>query len=156
MSEKTKNSENILVNPAEYVSRLKDLEHNRDAREIERLEIHLAHRLRLGGAISYMDEDDNHVIEDQSGIRPFPPGSDFPTTSQNVDLEIRELAFQYGVHGDKTELDEWTEAVSANAGDEIQSDEVELLIIGLGRLDTVDGIMLTKLHNRYLEELLNR
>jgi hypothetical protein len=156
MSNETKTPGNILVDPAEYASRLKNLDQDRDGSDIERLENHLAHRLRLGGSITYIDENNVHVIEDQSGIYPFPVGSEFPTSPESAELEIRELAFLNGIHGDKTEFDEWCESVSANAGDDIQSDEVELLLIGLGRLDTLDGVKLTRLHNRYLEELLNK
>jgi len=155
MSGKTKKPKNILVNPAEYASHLEGLEEH-DSLQIQNLEEHLAHRLRLGGAITYIDEDGNHVIEDQDGIRPFTDGSTFPQAPDNVELEIRELAFRNGIHADMTELDQWCEAVSANAGDEIQSDEVERLIIGLRRIGNLPGIELTKLHARYMEEIMNR
>jgi len=155
VSDERKTQGNILVNPADYASRLTALEPDQNRKDIERFEKHLAHRLRLGGAITYMDEDGNHVIEDRNGIRPFPEGSEFPSPPDSAELKIRELAFLHGVHDERNELDEWCEAVSANAGDEIRSDEVEQLIIGLGRIDAVDGIELTKLHARYLEDVLN-
>lgn len=155
MSKDGQNGKNILVNPAEYSSRLSKLEPDQDSPEIERIENHLAHRLRLGGAITYLDENGNHVIEDRNGIRPFSDGDQFPSPPPSAELEIRELAFQHGVHADKSELDQWCEAVTANAGDDIQSDEVEQLIVGLGRIKAVDGQLLTKLHARYLEEILN-
>lgn len=155
MSGKTPKPTNVLVNPAGYASRLEGLEPDHDGPEIERLENHLAHRLRLGGAITYLDENGIHVIEDHDGIRPFPDGSKFPKAPENIELEIREIAFRNGIHADMSELDEWCEAVSANAGDEIQSDEVERLIIGLRRSGKHPGIELTKLHARYLEEVLN-
>lgn len=155
MSRGSKSPGNILVNPSDYADRLSKLEIDQDRSDIDRIEEHLAHRLRLGGAITYINEDGEHVIEDKHGIRPFPEGSDFPSPPQNAELEIRELAFRHGISSDRTELDDWCEAVSANAGDEIQSDEVEQLIIGLGRIDAVKGEDLTRLHARYLEEILN-
>lgn len=155
MSGETRKPGNILVNPADYASRLEGLETDRDCTEIERLENHLAHRLRLGGAITYIDEGGNHVIEDQNGIRPFPAGSAFPEAPNNAELKIRELAFRYGVHADMSELNELCEAASVNGGDEIQSDEVECLVIGLHRLKHHNGVELTKLHALYMEEVLN-
>ena len=155
MSGKTKSPGNILINPADYSSRLSKLEVDQDSVEISRIEDHLAHRLRLGGAITYLDEDGKHVIEDRDGIRPFTDGDEFPSPPPSAELEIRELAFLHGVHADRSKLDDWCEAVTANAGDDIQSDEVEQLIIGLGRIKAVDGVKLTKLHAQYLEQMLN-
>jgi len=139
MSRKDKSRGNILVNPATYASRLEGLEADRDGSEIGRLEEHLAHRLRLGGAVTYIDQDGQHVIEDRNGIRPFADDDKFPSPPPSAELEIRELAFQHGIHSDRSELDDWCEAVSANAGDEVQSDEVEQLIIGLGRISWVSA-----------------
>jgi len=155
MSRKDKSLGNILVNPKTYARKLNELEPDRDLDQIERLESHLAHRLRLGGAITYLDKDGNHVIEDRNGTRPFSEGEEFPSPPPSAELEIRELAYQHGVHADRTELDDWCEAVTANAGDDIQSDEVEQLVIGLGRIDAVDGPHLTRLHAQYLNEILN-
>lgn len=155
MSDDGKNLGNILVNPSDYAERLSTLEIDQDRSHIDRIEEHLGHRLRLGGAITYINEDGVHVIEDREGVRPFPEGSEFPSPPQNPELEIRELAFRYGVSSDRSELDDWCEVVTANAGDDIRSDEVEQLIIGLGRIEAVDGIELTRLHALYLEETLS-
>ncbi len=75
MSGKTKSPGNILINPADYSSRLAQLEVDKDSKEIARLENHLAHRPRLGGAITCLDEDGKHVIEDRDGIHPFSDGN---------------------------------------------------------------------------------
>jgi len=155
MSDEPKSEGNALVNPGDLANRLASLEIHQDRSEINRIEEHLGHRLRLGGAITYVDENGIHVIEDRDGVRPFPEGSDFPSPPESAELKIRELAFINGIHGKRSELDEWCEAVSANAGDDIRSDEVEQLIIELGRVEAVDGIELTRLHARYLEEVLN-
>ena len=155
MSDDDKKPGNILVNPSDYAERLSKLEIDQHRSHIDRIEEHLGHRLRLGGAITYINEDGIHVIEDRDGIRPFPEGSEFPSAPQNPELQIRELAFQHGVTSERNELDSWCEAVTANAGDDIRSDEVEQLIIGLGRIEAVDGVELTRLHARYLEETLN-
>ncbi|WP_155852005.1 hypothetical protein [Ahrensia sp. 13_GOM-1096m] len=146
---------NVLIEPAEIASRLESIDPQQHEAESRRIEEHLAHRLRLGGAITYIDVNGHHVIEDKNGTRPFAAGDKFPSPPNNAEFEIRELAFLHGVHGVRSDLDEWTEAVSSNAGDEVISDEIELLVIGLRRIEAVDGIALTKLHARYLEEVFN-
>lgn len=155
MATAPKSRGNVLVDPAEYAAKLDGLDADANGTEIQRIEEHLAHRLRLGGAITYIDEHGRHVLEDCDGIRPFEPGTPFPAPPESAELTIRELAFQHGVHADRSELDDWCEAVSANAGDDVQSDDVEQLIIGLRRVDARDGVELTKLHARYLEERFN-
>lgn len=155
MSDKTYKLGNILVNPNTYASKFELRDQDRDDVAIKRLEEHLAHRIRLGGAITYTDENGVHVIEDRDGIRPFSKADEFPSPPEGAELEIRELAFQHGVHANRSELDDWCEAVSANAGDDIQSDEIEQLVIALGRLDVVNGQDLTRLHAKYLKEVLN-
>jgi len=155
MAETAENQGNILVNPELYAKRLQEIEGDQEVDFHKRLEDHLAHRIRLGGAITYVDDTGRHVIEDRDGVRPFPPGSKFPSPAPCAELEIRELAFRHGIHGTRTGFDDWAEAITAIAGDEIRSDEVELMLIGLGRLDVVDGVELTKLHARYLQEIMN-
>lgn len=155
MASAPKSKGNILVDPAEYASKLETLDADRDALELRRIEDHLAHRLRLGGAITYIDEDGEHVLEDKNGVRPFEPGTPFPAPPECAELTIRELACQHGVHADRDALDDWCEAVTAHAGDDVQSDEVEQLVIGLRRKKALSGIELTKLHARYLEERFN-
>ena len=155
MASAPKSKGNILVDPAEYASKLETLDADRDALELRRIEDHLAHRLRLGGAITYIDEEGEHVLEDKDGVRPFVPGNPFPAPPDSAELTIRELAFQHGVHADRDELDDWCEAVTAHAGDDVQSDEVEQLVIGLRRAKALSGVELTKLHARYLEERFN-
>lgn len=152
MATRSKSHGNVLVDPAEYASKLEALDGEQHSSEIQRIEAHLAHRIRLGGAITYIDEDGRHVIEDKHGIRPFNPDVPFPPSPDSAELTIRELAFQHGVHPDRSELDDWCESVTANAGDDIQSDEVEQLVIGLRRDRTINGAELTRLHARYLEE----
>lgn len=153
MSDDAKTKGNILVNPTSYADRLASLELEHDRDQIERIELHLAHLLRLGGAISYIDDAGNHVIEDRDGIRPFPDGAEFPAPPRSAELDIRELAFHHGVQGARTSFDNWTEAVTALAGDDIRSDEVELILVELRRLGVEDGVDITKLHARYLEEI---
>lgn len=156
MATRSKSHGNVLVDPAEYASKLEGLEAGDDLAEIQRIESHLAQRIRLGGAIIYINDDGQHVIEDKHGIRPFNPDTPFPPSPDSAELKIRELAFQHGVHADRSELDDWCEAVTANAGDDIQSDEVEQLVIGLRRNGAIDGAELTRLHARYLEDRINQ
>ncbi len=156
MSKDTKITGGTLVDPSIDSSAKAISNEAKNSGFRQRLENHLAHRIRLGGSITYVDDDGNHVLEDQDGVRAYAPGETFPPAPDSAELEIRELAFLNHIHSDKTELDSWCEAITANAGDDVQSDEVEQLIIGLRRSGAVDGVELTKLHGRYLEELLQK
>ena len=84
MSDDPKSQGNILVNPSNVAARLASIEIDLQRAELEQIEKHLGYRLRLGGAITYMDENGEHVIEDREGIRPFPEGSDFPSPPESA------------------------------------------------------------------------
>lgn len=143
---------NILVNPSEISSLLADLEVGRDMDLIRRVEDHLAHRIRLGGAITYINALGDHVIEDRDGIRPFSDGMAFPKPPICAELRIRELCFENGVTAERGAMDDFAEKVTELAGDDVDPDEVEQMLINLGRQDVVDGVEITKLHAAYLEE----
>lgn len=65
---------------------------------------------------------------------------------------VRDLANAHQIRAGRTSLDEWADDVTRLAGDDVALDEVEELIVGLRRSGVVDGIELTRLHSRYLEE----
>ena len=141
----------LLVDPDVYLSST-DKPSDLDPIYRKRIDEHLAHRIRLGGHITYRLDDGTHVVEDKDGIRPLTDDYVTPTPPESSELTIRELAFRNGIHATRDGLDEWAEAVSCLADDDISVDEVEQLIINLGKAKAVDGIELTKLHARYLRE----
>jgi hypothetical protein len=65
---------------------------------------------------------------------------------------VRDLARQHQISASRTELDDWADDVTRLAGDNVHLDEVEELIVALRRAGVVDGIELTRLHSRYLDE----
>lgn len=108
----------------------------------------LNHRVRQGRAITYIDEDGYHVVEDSQGTRPFLDGEKLTEPPSCTEYEIRELAFLERVRENDDDLNKWSEAISSNAGEDIQSDEIELLLIRLRRMGKVGGKKLTQLHAR--------
>lgn len=65
---------------------------------------------------------------------------------------IRELAARHGAEAQRTALDGWADDVTRLSGDAVTLDSVEELIVGLRRGNLVDGIELTRLHSRYLDD----
>jgi hypothetical protein len=70
--------------------------------------------------------------------------------------QIRALAKKHGIVAERTALDDWADDVTRLAGDDVQFDEVQELIVALRRARVVDGVELTRLHSRYLDERRNR
>ena len=66
--------------------------------------------------------------------------------------EIRALASKHKIVASRTKLDDWADDVTRLAGDDVSFDEVQELVVALRRAKVVDGIALTKLHSRYLDE----
>lgn len=73
-------------------------------------------------------------------------------TQKSAETIIRELAARHGVEAQRTALDGWADDVTRLSGDAVALDAVEELIVGLRRESFVDGIELTGLHSRYLDE----
>ncbi len=65
---------------------------------------------------------------------------------------VRDLALKHEIGVVRTQLDDWADDVTRLAGDDVTLDEVEELIVGLRKSGQVDGIELTRLHSRYLDE----
>lgn len=117
-----------------------------------RLDHHFANRLRLGGFITYYDAHNQHVIETSEGVRPLIEGEPLPAMPTSAEFEIRELAFKEGIFGDNDDHFEFGKSIAQLAGDDGETDEVQRMIINLRKADIMDGIELTKLHFKYLQE----
>jgi len=66
--------------------------------------------------------------------------------------EIRALAAKHGVKPFRSQLDEWADAVTRLAGDDVQLDDIEELLIALSRAGVIDGETQMKLFGRYARE----
>lgn len=67
--------------------------------------------------------------------------------------EIRHLAAQHGVRHSRSRLDELGDAITRLAGDDVEFDETEWLLVELGRrgiLSTRESLDLQLRHNREL------
>jgi hypothetical protein len=73
-------------------------------------------------------------------------------TQKTAETIIRELAARCGIEAQRTALDGWADDVTRLSGDGVALDAVEELIVGLRRGNLGDGIELTRLHSRYLDE----
>ena len=71
-----------------------------------------------------------------------------PTAEQ----QIRDLARRHGVVFVRTPLDDWADQVSRLSDAEVELDDVENLIVALGRAKVLNGKELTRLHWLYLNE----
>lgn len=69
-----------------------------------------------------------------------------------AEQRIRMLASEWMVGPNRHKIDEFSDAVNNLHGDGEAPDEVETLIINMGRTDYPDGAELTKLHAQYLRE----
>lgn len=74
------------------------------------------------------------------------------TIMGEAERKIRELADEWMVGPRRQKIDTYTDAVNRLYGDGLPPDEVEMLLINMGRTDYPDGIELTRLHAAYLEE----
>lgn len=65
---------------------------------------------------------------------------------------IHDLARRHGIRYERAAYDDWAEAVSRVAGDDVGLDETEWLLVALRRADILPGIEGTRLHYRYMQE----
>lgn len=66
--------------------------------------------------------------------------------------EIRALAAKHGVKPFRSQLDDWADAVTRLAGDDVELDEIHELLIALSRAGVIDGETQMKLFGRYAKE----
>ncbi|QFT29481.1 hypothetical protein FIV00_03215 [Labrenzia sp. THAF82] len=70
----------------------------------------------------------------------------------SAEEQIRVLAKKHDISVARTALDDWADDVTRLAGDDVRFDEVQELVVALRRARVVDGVELTRLHSRYLDE----
>ncbi len=73
-------------------------------------------------------------------------------TQKTAETIIREHAAPLRREGERAALDGGADDVTRLSGDGVALDAVEELIVGLRRGNLGDGIELTRLHSRYLDE----
>lgn len=71
---------------------------------------------------------------------------------KRAEQAIRDLAARHQMDLARTSLDDWADEATRLTGTGVSLDEVEELIVGLRKAGAVDGIELTRLHSRYLDE----
>lgn len=70
--------------------------------------------------------------------------------------QIHALARQHGVRYERSGLDDWAEAVTRLAGDDVRLAETEALLVALRQAGIISGGERTRLHARYLNERAER
>jgi len=73
-------------------------------------------------------------------------------THGTAEQVVRDLASRHQITASRSEIDDWADAVTLLAGDDVTLDDVEELIVALRRSGAIDGQTLTRLHSRYLDE----
>lgn len=76
--------------------------------------------------------------------------------STSIKAQIHDLARQHGVHYERTGLDDWAEAITRLAGDDVRLDETEALLVALTKVGLVSDADSTILHAMYLNERTER
>jgi hypothetical protein len=76
----------------------------------------------------------------------------FVRTPPSAEAQIRELAALHGVMPQRTVLDDWSDAVTTLAGNDVVFDDIQEIIVEMRKRQVMDGIALTQLHKRYLDE----
>lgn len=65
---------------------------------------------------------------------------------------VEDLAREHGVRYRRSALDDFSEAVTRLAGDNVILDPIEELLVALRQAGAITGIERTRLHARYLRE----
>ena len=65
---------------------------------------------------------------------------------------VRELARMHKVSVSRSGVDDWADQITRLADDNVALDEIEELIVALRWAGVADGVELTRLHSRYLDE----
>lgn len=70
-----------------------------------------------------------------------------------AERQIRELAARHGVTAARQSIDDWCDKLTELSGDDRgQADEIEQLLINLGRLELIEIETALELLMRYMEE----
>ncbi|MDR0781580.1 MAG: hypothetical protein LBF16_12950 [Pseudomonadales bacterium] len=70
----------------------------------------------------------------------------------DIGAYVRNLAQIHHITATQTYADVWAEHVTAHAGDDVQCDEVENLVIALKKANKVTGVEMVQILSRYLRE----
>lgn len=81
-----------------------------------------------------------------------PPLKEPEINENSAETEIRALAAKHGITAERDGVDIYCEIVSSLAGDDIQLDEVEQLVVNIGRAKVMDGVKLSIMLGDYLRE----
>lgn len=73
--------------------------------------------------------------------------------TKEVAAFIERFAHAHNVSGERTRLDDWTEAVSRATGDDIRLDRVERLLVAVMRLGLINGRQAARLLTNYMREM---
>ena len=73
--------------------------------------------------------------------------------TEGVGEFIRSFARAHDVAYCRTRLDDWAEAVTRAAGDDIQLDPTEKLLVSLKKLRLINGRQAARLLSNYMDEL---
>lgn len=71
---------------------------------------------------------------------------------KTVEQEIRDLAAEHGITAERNGIDVYAEVITSLADDDVQLDEVEQLLVNLGRAERIDGIEMNRLLLNYFDE----
>lgn len=74
------------------------------------------------------------------------------THEMTAEERIWALAKQHGIVAARTGLDDWADDVTRLAGDDVEFDDVQEVVVALRKAGVVNGVELTRLHSRYLDE----
>lgn len=72
--------------------------------------------------------------------------------TKGVGAFIEKLAHLHNVSGERTRLNDWAEAVSRAAGDDIRLDYVERLLVALNQQRLINGRQAARLLTNYMRE----
>ncbi|MCL2714855.1 MAG: hypothetical protein FWD68_09810 [Alphaproteobacteria bacterium] len=72
---------------------------------------------------------------------------------QDAEKTIRELARTHGVTAERLPIDDWADDISRLSDAEVESDEVEDLLVNLERAGVIDGATGLDLYAEYLRQM---
>jgi len=72
---------------------------------------------------------------------------------QNAEQTIRDLAREHGVTAERLPIDDWADDIARLSDAEVESDEVEDLLLTLERAGIIDGATGLHLYAEYLRQL---
>jgi hypothetical protein len=65
---------------------------------------------------------------------------------------VHQLALQHGVVATHTRMDDWADAITRSAGDEVKKDAVDDLLVALAKKNVITGRQMMRLLSNYMRE----